>query len=386
MQQRPEISPPSKTRDRGRIVSIDILRGLVIALMALDHTRDFFSNDDFNPRNVAEPALFLTRWATHFCAPTFVFLAGLSAYLYGRGRTPAELRHFLLTRGAWLILIEFTVVSFAWTFEFRYPLDLFAGVIWVIGASMICLAALTFLPRATIAIVAIALIAGHNLLDGIQAEHFGAASALWRILHDPSSIALGGGNRVYALYALMPWAGVMAAGYAAGPIMTLEPDSRRRLLFRLGAAATLGFVLLRATNVYGDAAPWRIEATPLQTALSFINCEKYPPSLLFLMMTLGPALMLLAGLETARGRIAHWLSTYGEVPFFFYVVHLYVIHGLAVAAGLMIAGVLVLRPELSLGLPVVYAIWLGVLLLLYPLCLWFAKVKARQGEWWWRYL
>ncbi len=372
--------------DRGRIASIDILRGLVIALMALDHTRDFFTSEDFNPRDVTEPALFLTRWVTHLCAPTFVFLAGLSAFLYGRGKPAGELRRFLLTRGAWLILIEFTLVSFAWTFELRYPVDLFAGVIWVIGASMICLAGLTYLPLVAIGGVGGVLIVGHNLFDGVQAEDFGGASALWRLLHDPSSIALGGGNRVYALYSLIPWAGVMAAGYVAGPIMSLEPDARRRLLFRIGAGVTLSFVLLRLTNAYGDPAPWRIEPTPLQTLLSLINCEKYPPSLLFLMMTLGPALVLLAAFEKVRGRIAAWLSTFGEVPFFFYVVHLYVLHGLAVAVGVTTAGVLVPRPELSFSLPAIYAIWLGVLALLYPLCLWFGRLKARRGEWWWRYL
>ena len=386
MQERNRISSSASVRDRGRIASIDILRGLVIALMALDHTRDFFTSDNFNPRDVTEPALFLTRWTTHLCAPTFVLLAGLSAFLYGRDRPADELQRFLVTRGLWLILIEFTLVSFAWTFELRYPLDLFAGVIWVIGASMICLAALTYLPLVAIAIVAIALIVGHNLFDGIPAEDFGVASALWRILHDPGRIDLGGGNSVYALYSLIPWAGVMATGYALGSVMSLAPEKRQRVLFFLGAAITLGFVLLRATNVYGDPEPWKIGSTPLQTVLSFINCEKYPPSLLFLMMTLGPALMLLAAFERVRGRFAQWLSTYGEVPFFFYVVHLYVLHGLAVAVGFMTAGVVVPRPELSFGLPTVYAIWLGVLLLLYPLCLWFAKVKARQSEWWWRYL
>ncbi len=244
---------------RGRIASIDILRGLVIALMALDHARDFFGGGDFNPRDVTEPALFLTRWITHLCAPTFVLLAGMSAFLYGRGRTRGELSRFLLTRGIWLILIEFTLVNFAWSFEFAIPLRLYAGVIFVIGASMLCLAALIHLPRAAIATIAIMLIAGHNLFDGVRAEELGVGAALWHFLHDPGRIDLGGGGTFYTLYTLIPWVGVMAAGYALGPIMTLAPEARRRTLLSLGIALLVGFVLLRASNLYGDPAPWQAQ-------------------------------------------------------------------------------------------------------------------------------
>jgi uncharacterized membrane protein len=369
---------------RGRIQSVDILRGLVMALMALDHTRGFFGEGSFNPRDVMEPALFLTRWITHLCAPTFVLLAGLSAHLYGRGKPLAELSRFLFVRGLWLIVIEFTVVRVAWTFELGLLDGAFAGVIWVIGASMIVLAALVHLPRPALIAVALMMIAGHNLLDGVKAQELGAAGGLWHVLHQPGRVQLGASS-VYVLYPLIPWIGVMAAGYALGPVMQLAPPARQRRLMALGAVVTLGFVALRAATLYGDPAPWTAQATPLATLLSFINCEKYPPSLLFLMMTLGPALMLLGALEHARGRLAGWLAIFGQVPFFFYVVHIYFIHALAVATVFATTGELT-RSELGFGLPAVYAVWLVVLVLLYPLCRWFAGLKERRQEWWWRYL
>ena len=368
-----------------RIVSIDVLRGLVMALMALDHTRDFFGTGDFNPRDVMDPALFLTRWVTHFCAPTFIFLAGLSAYLYGRGRSAGELSRFLLIRGLWLILLDFTLIKFAW----RFAVDLYrltAGVIFVIGASMVILAALIWLPRWAIAAVVLIMVVGHNLLDGIKAEEFGGASWVWHVLHEPGLVPLGDGTSLYVLYPLIPWIGVMAAGYLLGPVMQLERASRQRFLFRLGAAVTLGFIVLRATNLYGDPAPWTVQETWLSTLLSFLNCEKYPPSLLYLMMTLGPALMLLACFEHTRGTFARLLATFGQVPFFYYVVHLYLIHGLAVAMGLAMTGTLMRTPFIGLSLAGIYLVWLLVIVLLYPICRWFAELKKTGRGGWWSYL
>jgi uncharacterized membrane protein len=374
-------------RGEGRIASIDVLRGLVMALMALDHTRDFFSAAGFNPRDVTEPALFLTRWLTHFCAPTFIFLAGLSAFLYARGRSVAETSRFLLIRGLWLILIEFTIVRLGWTFDLGLFQECTAGVIWVIGASMVALAALVWLPRWAIAVVALVMIAGHNLLDGVRAENLGEGAAVWYFLHQPGLVHLGDRASVFVLYPLIPWIGVMTAGYVLGPVMRLEPEARQRLLFRLGAALTLGFVLLRASNLYGDPAPWTsVEGSLLSTALSFLNCEKYPPSLLFLMMTLGPALMLLASFEHARGRFAGVLTTFGQVPFFYYVVHIYLIHGLAVATAFAMTGVLTSNPAIGVSLAGVYLVWLLALVLLYPICRWFAGLKERGAGWWWSYL
>lgn len=372
--------------DPTRIESIDLLRGLVMALMALDHTRDFFGGSGVNPRDVAEPALFLTRWITHFCAPTFIFLSGLSAYLYARGRTAAELSRFLFVRGLWLILVEFTIVRLGWTFDLGFFHEGTAGVIWAIGASMVVLSALVYLPRWAIAAVALAMIAGHNLLDGVSAEDLGAASPAWHVLHQPGVVHLGNRVSVYVLYPLVPWIGVMAAGYLLGPVMQLEESARRRLLLGLGAALTIGFVLLRATNLYGDPAPWTVQETGLSTVLSFLNCEKYPPSLLYLMMTLGPALMLLASFDHTHGALARWLVTFGQVPFFYYVVHLYLIHALAVATGMAMTGVLTSNPKIGLSLAGVYLVWLLVLVLLYPICRWFAGLKQRRTEWWWSYL
>jgi uncharacterized membrane protein len=380
---------------RPRVDSIDLLRGVIILLMALDHTRDFFGPSGINVRNVDEPALFLTRWVTHFCAPIFIFLAGASAYLYGtRGRTLGEVSRFLLTRGLWLIVLEFTIVRLGWTFS--VDLDFFvAQVIWAIGASMVALAGLVYLPRWTIAVAALVMIGGHNLLDFIRAENWGAAGPLWTILHQRGLLPLGGGTKLYVLYPLVPWIGVMAAGYALGPVFKLDPTSRRRWLFGLGALTSAGFIVLRATNLYGDPAPWTAQDGWLTTLLSFINCEKYPPSLLYLAMTLGPGLLLLRAFEHARGRLTHAIITFGRVPLFFYVLHIFVIHAFATALAWLVlgsAGWLFGEPPMnrpanySLSLPGVYLVWLCVMLALYPPCRWFASLKQHRREWWWSYL
>ena len=386
------VEEPSATRavttGRGasaRIVSIVVLRGLVMAVMALDHTRDFFETSGFNPRDVTEPALFLTRWLTHLCAPTFILLAGLSAFLYGRERSVQELSRFLLIRGSWLILIDLTLIKFGWSFD----VDLYrlsVGVIFVIGASMVALAALIWLPRWAIAGVSFIMLGGHNLLDGVRAEQLGEGSWAWHVLHEPGLVPLGDGANLYVLYPLMPWIGVMAAGYLLGQVMQLEGKARQRVLFRLGAAVTLGFIVLRATNLYGDPAPWIAQETWLSTVLSFLNCEKYPPSLLYLMMTLGPALMLLACFEHARGTFARLLATFGQVPFFYYVVHIYLIHALAVATGFAVTGTFTRTPAIGLSLPGVYVVWFLALVLLYPICRWFAVLKESGRGWWWSYL
>jgi uncharacterized membrane protein len=356
-----------------------------MAIMALDHTRDFFTTSGFNPRDVTEPALFLTRWITHFCAPIFIFLAGLSAFLHSRSRSIEELSRFLLTRGLWLILLDLTLIKFGWRFE----LDLYrlgAGVIFVIGVSMVVLAALIWLPRWVMASVILTMLAGHNLLDAVRAEELGEAAGAWHVLHEPGLVPLGDGVTLYILYPLIPWIGVMAAGYLLGPLMQLEEKARQRFLFRLGAAITLGFIILRASNLYGDPAPWTPQETWLSTVLSFLNCEKYPPSLLYLMMTLGPALMLLASFEHARGGLASLLATFGQVPFFYYVVHIYLIHALAVATAFATSGALTSTPAIGLSLQGIYFVWLLVLVLLYPICRWFAELKERSSGWWWSYL
>jgi uncharacterized membrane protein len=380
---------------RSRLASIDLLRGLVMVLMALDHTRDFFGPSGMNPRDVAEPALFLTRGITHFCAPIFILLAGVSAWLLGsRDRAVGGVSRYLFTRGLWLLLMEFTLVHVGWTFDLGSGFFI-TQVIWVIGASMVVLAALVYLPRGTIAGFGLALIAGHNLFDGVRAEQFGAAGWIWNFLHEPKLFQLGGDNTLLALYPLIPWAGVMAAGYVLGPLFQEDRVIRARRLMGFGAGITIGFVVLRATNVYGDPAAWAVQESMVATVLSFLNCEKYPPSLLYLMMTLGPGLILLAAFEQAQGRLAGWLITFGRVPFFYYVAHLFLIHALAVAfasvttgdASWLFGGKPSDKPSgYGMGLSGVYATTLLVVVILYPLCRWFAALKAHHRGSWWSYL
>lgn len=379
---------------RLRLNSVDLLRGLAIVLMALDHTRDFFSGSGQNPRDIAEPALFMTRWITHFCAPTFILLAGVSAYLYGRhGRSTKELSRFLFTRGLWLIFIEFTVVGFGWNFTFG---GLFiAQVIWAIGGSMIALAALVHFPRWAIAAVAVVMIAGHNLFDGFRPETLGSASWIWNLLHQPALLEASPQLKLLVIYPLLPWPGVMAVGFVLGPLFNRSPEFRSSFLLWAGAALIAGFIVLRASNIYGDPVGWTPLSTWLGTTLSFIDCEKYPPSLLFLMMTLGPALILLGLFEWVDGAVVRWLTTFGRVPFLFYVVHLPVIHALAVTlawftvgdVGWMFGSFVSNKPAgYGLSLAGVYAVWLAVLLVLYPLCGWFAALKRRRHDWWLSYL
>jgi uncharacterized membrane protein len=383
------------TSSRIRLTSIDTLRGLVMIVMALDHTRDFFASGGFNPRDVTDTALFLTRWVTHFCAPTFIFLAGISAYLYGaQTQNTGGVSRFLLTRGLWLVLIEFTVVRLGWSFDLHFNYFV-AQVIFAIGVSMVALALFVHLPRPAIGFIGLAMIGGHNAFDGIKAEQLGAAAPLWHLLHQPGLFGIAPGVKFFVLYPLIPWIGVMAAGYALGPVFTQERAARVQQLFMLGAAVTLGFFILRATNLYGDPAPWAIQDSLLATVLSFINCEKYPPSLLYLSMTLGPALMLVAALERVRGPVADWIATFGRVPFFYYVVHIFLLHALAIAfawatigdIGWLFGSMAGRKPAAyGLSLAGIYAVWLAVVVALYPLCRWFAGLKRRRAEWWWSYL
>jgi uncharacterized membrane protein len=378
-----------------RLTSIDLLRGLVMIVMALDHTRDFFAVGGFNPRDVADPALFMTRWITHFCAPIFIFLAGISAFLYGaQGRSVGAVSRYLVTRGFWLVLIEFTVVRLGWTFHLNATFFV-AQVIFAIGASMIALAVLVHLPRGAIAAIGLAMILGHNALDGIKPETFGAWAPLWNVLHQSGMIEPGFGIKLFVLYPLVPWIGVMAVGYALGPVFLLARAARLRWLVGLGLATVAGFVLLRASNLYGDPAPWVAHDSLVSSVLSFINCEKYPPSLLYVAMTLGPALLLLAAFDGVRGRVADVITTYGRVPFFYYVAHIFLLHALAVLFAWLTIGEVawMFRPfpgarpaGYGLGLPGIYLVWLGVVAALYPLCRWFAALKRRRDEWWWTFL
>ena len=378
-----------------RLHAIDLLRGLVLILMVLGHTNDFFGAGSANPRDLHDPALFLTRWITHFSAPVLVLLVGISAYLYGAaGRSTAEVSHYLFTRGFWLIVIEFSVVRIGWTFG---PADnvFITQVIWAVGASMVALAVLIRLPRWAVAAIAIALIAGHNLLDGIRPSDLGGMAWVWALLHEPARLNLGANGTLFATHPLIPWIGVMAAGYSLGPVFTWDRDARHRLLRNLGIGLIAGFVLLRFTNLYGDPAPWVIYGDPIATLLSFLNVEMYPPSLLFLMMTLGPTLMLLAAIEDATDTLGQWISVLGRVPLFSYIVHLFAVHGLAVLFAEVTIGDSgwlfgtfppVVPVGYGLDLMGVYLVAVLVVVALYPLCRGFAALKRQGTEWWWRYL
>jgi uncharacterized membrane protein len=382
---------------RPRLDAVDFLRGLVMAIMVLDHTRDFLGGSALNPRDVHDPVLFLTRWITHFCAPVFVFLSGMSAFLYGnRGRTRGELGLYLVTRGLFLVAMEFTVVRLGWTFNLAYDF-LLLQVIWAIGVSMIALSAFVHLPRAAIAVIGMVLVFGHNLLDGIKASSFGDAGWLWMVLHEPGMLHPAEGVTVFALYPLIPWIGVMALGYALAPILLLEDRRRGRILAAVGLLVIAAFVLLRASHLYGDPGPWTPQDGALATVLAFINCEKYPPSLLYLCMTIGPALLVLALFD---GEARRWwtrsLVTIGRVPFLLYVAHIFVLHALAVAVAAasgfdtawLFTGLAMMSKPTGYGLelPAVYAAWILVVLALYPFCRWFAEVKQRRKDWWLSYL
>jgi uncharacterized membrane protein len=385
-----------------RLDSIDTLRGLVMILMALDHTRHFFSNAlSFDPTDLSRtyPALFLTRWITHFCAPVFIFLAGTGAFLSTtRGKTKCDLSRFLVSRGLWLVVLELTWVRFGWLFNVDYHFAM-GIVIWAIGWSMVVLAGLVFLPLRWIATIGVVMIAGHNLFDYVEPEDWHSFSWLWKILHSGGEIDLGGGFRFGAGYPLVPWIGVMAAGYGFGALFTREARERRKWLFILGGGLTLLFVVVRGVNIYGNPEPWTPQKNALSTIFSFLNCHKYPPSLAYLLMTLGPAMIVLGLLDGGTPRWMQPIVVFGRVPLFYYLLHLPLIHGLSVIVAYVRHGradwlfanpidpAAATRPEnFGFDLSIVYLVWIAVVLALYPICRWFAELKRRRREVWLSYL
>jgi uncharacterized membrane protein len=371
-----------------RLDAVDALRGVVMVLMALDHVRDFLGPRG-NPEDLAtaSTALFLTRWVTHFCAPVFVFLAGTGAYL--RGAHSAHrfgLAWFLLTRGLWLLVLELTLVYWAWSFSLDYRFTV-GQVIWATGASMVALSALVFLPAWAMGLVGVVILATHNLFDGVRGEDLGPGGWIWDLLHNRRAFEPVPGHTFLVLYPLLPWVGVMAAGYGFGAVLRIPMPRRRTVLLALGAGMTLGFVALRAANGYGDPRPWSVQENPVRTVLSFLNCEKYPPSLLFVLMTLGPAILLMAVADWLPKGLKGFFTTFGRVPLFYYLLHFVVIHGLAVAyalardgdAGWLFGGGLPIPPAgYGLSLPVLYLVWAGVVLALWPVCWWYAGVKRKH--------
>jgi uncharacterized membrane protein len=395
------MSNPALSRSH-RVASVDVLRGLVMILMALDHVRDYFGNAAVDPTNLATTTgpLFFTRWITHFCAPTFFLLTGASAYLSSRRRTPAGLSRFLITRGSWLIVLETVILRcLGWQFNFDFRVTVLF-VLWALGWSMITLALLVRLPATASAAFGLALILGHNLLDQVRASSLGSVGPLWLILHQPGLLLSGPHHFVLVAYPLIPWVGVTAVGYSLGRVFQWDATQRRAFLGRVGGAAIVGFLVVRWLNVYGDPRQWAPQATPLFTILSFINTTKYPPSLLFLLMTLGPALLFLRAVD---GRTSSWLrpiSVIGRVPLFYFVLHVPLIHLLAVIACWFRYGTVHWvfespRPDLypftqppgwPAPLPLIYAIWIVVIVILWPVCRWYAALKQRRRDWWLSYV
>jgi uncharacterized membrane protein len=377
-----------------------------MALMALDHVRDFIHVGamSFLPTDLTRTTagLFFTRWITHFCAPVFAFTAGIGAFLWlRRHSTKAQLSKFLLSRGLWLVFLELTVLRFIVFSSIRFNnTQIILVVLWMLGLCMMVLALLAYLPVRVLAVLSIGLIATHNLLDRLNSAQFGPMAWLWNILHQQGAFPVGTAT-VLVAYPLIPWVAVMAAGYCFGLVLEWEPERRQRFLVKLGLALTVSFIVLRAFNRYGDPAPWSVHGTPLLTVLSFLNCTKYPPSLAFLLMTLGPAIAAMGWLERIRWSDNHPIVVFGRVPFFYYVVHLSVIHLLAIVMGFLRYGgsSFLWFPPPSMGGPkqlfphdygwslwTVYGVWLAVIGIAYPLCGWFSRLKQRRRDWWLSYL
>jgi len=379
-----------------RINSIDVLRGAIMLVMALDHVRDYFSNSQIQPLDIPHTtlALFFTRWITHFCAPTFIFLSGVSAYLsLSKKASKKEASGFLLKRGLWLILLELTIIGFGWQFDIGFH-TIFLQVIWVIAWSMIVLSALIYLKPQYILVFGLILIFGHNLLGGINSASFGRQGIFWMLLHEAGFYQINTRESIFLIYPLIPWIGVMAVGYVFGSLYKMDAAQRRPLFLKLGATALLFFVVLRFSNLYGDTAPWQHQAVWWRTVLSFINCQKYPPSLLFLLMTLGTSIILLSLLDHRGGAFSRFLAVYGRVPFFYYILHIYIIHSIQFIV-LLIRGIPFIPskaagpPSLGpagVGLPGVYLIWLAVILSLYFPCRWFMRYKQQHNYWWLSYV
>lgn len=388
-----------------RIASIDIIRGAVMVLMAIDHVRVFSGV----PAGGPNPAVFFTRWITHFCAPAFIFLAGTAAFLYGeKDRDRGTLARFLLSRGVWLVFLELTVLRFGWTFNVDYGHYMLAGVIWVIGWCMILMAALVFLPIAVVTTIGVAIIALHNvttLFGPTLAQAAGKSSVawLWQLLYFGGAISLGVGEdgpQLAVLYSIIPWIGVMAAGFGFGAVMRMNSARRRRICVALGGGAIAAFLVLRGFNLYGDPRPWSHDVQRgFSPALQFLNTNKYPASLSYLLMTLGPTILLIPLLERARGPVANALAVFGRVPFFYYVLHIPLIHLIFVALSVVRFGSVIpwmtanhpmLNPPppdgYTYSLAALYAITLLTVTLLYFPCRWFADLKARRHDRWLSYL
>ena len=381
---------------RVRIESIDVVRGVIMILMALDHVRDFFGNSGFNPTDPATTTipLFFTRWITHFCAPVFFLLTGAGAHLSLGRKSKRELSRFLLTRGLWLIFLELTITRcLGWQFNFDYHLTLLL-VLWALGWAMIVLSALVYLPAPVVTTFGVVMIATHNLFDSVQ-----SSNPLWSVLHSPNFILNNPGRIIFVTYVLIPWIGVTAAGYGLGQIYSWPSARRKAFLLLLGIGLAAAFVVLRGINLYGEPLPWRTQRSAAFTVLSFLNTTKYPPSLLYLLMTLGPALLFLWAVDGGTPRWLRPALIIGKVPMFYYLLHIPLIHLLAIAVCYARYGQMhwmfespdlgnfpiTKPPWWGYSLPIIYLVWAVVVIILYPLCRWFAELRRRRSDAWLSY-
>jgi uncharacterized membrane protein len=384
------------TAKRVRLESIDIVRGVIMIVMALDHVRDFFGVPGVSPTDLGQTtiALFFTRWITHICAPVFFLLTGTGAYISLRRESKVELSRFLLTRGLWLIFLEVVVTRcFGWQFNFNYRVTMLI-VLWALGWAMIVLSALVYLPASVVAAFGVAMVASHNLIDSVQ-----SSTPLWSILHRPNFIMNHPEHSIFVGYPLIPWIGVTAAGYGLGQIYRWPPDRRKAFLLRLGVGLSAAFFVLRGINIYGDPVRWITQKSAVFTVLSFLNTTKYPPSLLFLLMTLGPALLFLWAVDGTTPRWMRPALVFGKVPMFYYLLHIPLIHLLAIIVCYSRYGQvhwmfesptvaqfpITPPPGWGFSLPIVYLVWVFVVLALYPVCRWFAALKQRRSDAWLSY-
>jgi uncharacterized membrane protein len=397
-------APADVLTEKPRISSIDVLRGIVMVIMALDHTRDFFHvgafTYDATNMQTTNPALFFTRWITHYCAPTFVLLAGTSIYINLQRKTKKDLSIFLLTRGLWLVFLELVVVRFGLFFNFYYDV-LFLQVIWAIGASMICLAALIHLPYKAVLTVGVVIVAGHNFADISPLTPENPLFPIWATLRQFGFFPISENTAVFVPYPLLPWLGIMLLGFGLGKLYQkqYDPLKRRRVLLQLGFATIVLFVILRLINVYGDPAPWSVQKNSVFTVMSFVNVTKYPVSLLYTLMTLGPVLIALALLEKVNYNFLKPFQVFGRVPMFYYILHFYLIHAVSLLLFMNKTGVSFsdidfhfnksfggITNEGGYSLGWTYVAWISIVLFLYPLCKWYNNYKSTHKNWWLSYV
>ncbi len=396
------------TQTRHRIHSIDLLRGIVMIIMALDHVRDYFHNDAFvhdplNPVTTTLP-LYFTRWITHFCAPIFLFLSGMSAYLNGLKMTKSELGNFLIKRGFWLILIEITVISLGWTFNPFFNV-LILQVIWATGISMVLLGIFVRFSYGLVLSMGLLILLFHNLLDYPEADPGAKIGFLWDLVHHANNgpklslYTFAPDHFIAIIYAFLPWTGIMFIGYAMGKLYGpgVEAQERRRKLLYMGTAMIALFVVLRLINGYGDPIHWTKQSSAVKSFLSFMNVHKYPPSIMYACITLGPGLIFLSISENWTGKLSSIITVYGSVPFFYYILHIYLNHLFEVIA-FFLSGYgardiitpnflfLFRPPQFGFSLWVVYGMWILLIVVLYPLCKWYSRYKQTHTQWWLKYI